>query len=206
MVLKGKHGFAIAIFAITICATFASAQTGLNEDTAWKKAATPKDVERLSKWRQAFDQARKEAVAAGYGADVKNGGKLFKTAAANGNPELPVGYYNCSVTKIGGQFVPFVQYPVFRCHVTQEGGRRQFVKLSGSQRPVGYIYKKDANQSVFLGTIVLGDEDKLVAYGQDEDRNEAGLVERIGPTRWRMIFPFPHYESTMDVIDLTPVR
>ena len=80
------------------------------------------------------------------------------------------------------------------------------MKLSGSQRPVGYIFKKDSKQSVFLGTIVLGDEAKLVTYGQEDDRNEAGLVERIGAKRWRIIFPFPHYESTMDVIDLTPVK
>lgn len=195
-----------AVWAIITMSPLIAAETSDAERTPWKSVATSKDVERLTKWKAAFDQARQEAVAAGYASDIEMGGDLFKTDAAITGSNLPVGYYNCSVTKIGGGFVQFVQYPKFRCHVTSEGGRRQFVKLSGSQRPVGYIYKKDNKQSVFLGTIVLGDEDKLVTYGQDEDRNEAGLVEKIGPKRWRMIFPFPHYESTMDVIDLTPVK
>ncbi len=176
------------------------------EKTPWTSVATANDVKRLNNWRAAFEQARREATEAGYGDAVTKGGDLFKTNAAKTPSVLPEGYYSCSVTKLGGSFVQFVQYPVFRCHVTFEGGRRQFVKLSGSQRPVGYIYKKDSRQSVFLGTIMLGDEDRLVTYGQDEDRNEAGLVERIGARRWRIIFPFPHYESTMDIIDLVAIK
>jgi hypothetical protein len=176
------------------------------EKTPWTSVATANDVKRLNNWRAAFEQARREAIEAGYGDAVTKGGDLFKTNAAKKASVLPGGYYTCSITKLGGKFVQFIQYPVFRCHVTFEGGRRQFVKLSGSQRPVGYIYKKDSRQSVFLGTIMLGDEDRLITYGQDEDRNEAGLVERIGAKRWRIIFPFPHYESTLDVIDLVPIK
>ena len=193
----------ILAFALAMSAPPIAAKNGDAEKTPWKSVATAKDIERLTNWRSAFEQARKEAIAAGFNVDIEAGGDLFKTDVAKPGPNLPVGYYNCSVTKLGGDFVQYVQYPVFRCHVTFEGGRRQFVKLSVSQRPVGYIYKKDGKQSVFLGTIVLGDEAKLVTYGQEEDRNEAGLVERIGAKRWRIIFPFPHYESTMDVIDLT---
>lgn len=196
----------IVALAFTMPSALIAAKSRDAEKAPWKSVATAKDIERLSNWRAAFEQARKEAIAAGFNADIEAGGDLFKTDVAKPGPNLPVGYYNCSVAKLGGGFVQFVQYPVFRCHVTLEGGRRQFVKLSGSQRPVGYIFKKDSKQSVFLGTIVLGDEAKLVTYGQQEDRNEAGLVERIGAKRWRIIFPFPHYESTMDVIDLTPVK
>jgi Domain of unknown function (DUF4893) len=198
--------FIITVMALTMPSSLIAAKSSDAEKTLWKSVATLKDVERLTNWEAAFEQARKETVAAGYAADLEKGDVLYKTDVAKPNPQLPAGFYNCSVTKLGGQLVQFIQYPVFRCQVTFEGGRRQFVKLSGSQRPVGYIYKKDNKQSVFLGTIVLGDEAKLVSYGQEEDRNEAGLVERIGAKRWRILFPFPHYESTMDVIDLTPVK
>lgn len=200
------RGFLVLAFVLTMPSSVMAVKSSDAEKTPWKLMATQKDVERLTNWKAAFEQARQETVAAGYAADIEKGGDLFKTDAAKPNSQLPAGFYNCSVTKLGGPFVQFVQYPVFRCQVTFEGGRRQFVKLSGSQRPVGYMYKKDSKQSVFLGTIVLGNEAKLVTYGQDEDRNEAGLVERIGTKRWRILFPFPHYESTMDVIDLTPVK
>jgi hypothetical protein len=57
---------------------------------------------------------------------------------------------------------------------------------------------------VFLGTLVLGDETRALQYGQDEMRDVAGYVERIGPDRWRLIMPKPHFESQMDVMELTP--
>ena len=56
----------------------------------------------------------------------------------------------------------------------------------------------------FLGTLVLGDETRALQYGQDETRDVAGYVERIGPARWRLVMPKPHFESTIDVMELVP--
>jgi hypothetical protein len=41
-------------------------------------------------------------------------------------------------------------------------------------------------------------------YGRDTQRDVAGFVERIGPNRWRLIMPRPHFESQMDVMELLP--
>ena len=57
---------------------------------------------------------------------------------------------------------------------------------------------------MFLGTLVLGDETRAMQYGRDQDRDLAGWVERIGDNRWRLILPYPHFESTLDVIELVP--
>jgi hypothetical protein len=57
---------------------------------------------------------------------------------------------------------------------------------------------------VFLGTLVLGDESLPVSYGSDRMRDMAGLVERIGDNRWRLVLPAPAYESLLDVIELVP--
>ena len=54
--------------------------------------------------------------------------------------------------------------------------------------------------------MVLGDETRAYQYGRDPERDLAGWVERIGERRWRVIFPYPHYESTLDVIELVPVQ
>jgi hypothetical protein len=77
-------------------------------------------------------------------------------------------------------------------------------KLGGSQRYAGVVFPNDAIREVFLGTLVLGDEGRALQYGQDETRDVAGFVERIGPDRWRLIMPKPHFESQLDVMELVP--
>ena len=77
-------------------------------------------------------------------------------------------------------------------------------KLTGSQRLVGTIYPHDTTRAVFLGTVALGDERNAMRYGRDATRDVAGWVERIGPARWRLIQPYPAFESTLDVLDLVP--
>jgi hypothetical protein len=111
------------------------------------------------------------------------------------------------VIKLGaksGGMLPFVAYPAFNCRVRQEKELQGFAKLSGSQRQVGLIFPGDALRQVFLGTIVLGDEARTMQYGRDHDRDVAGFVERVGPNRWRLIMPRPHYESDIDVLELVP--
>ena len=79
-----------------------------------------------------------------------------------------------------------------------------FAKLSGSQRPVGLIFGNDNFRQIFLGTMMLGDERRPLDYGRDADRDMAGAIEKVGPERWRLILPFPRFESMMDVIELVP--
>jgi hypothetical protein len=100
----------------------------------------------------------------------------------------------------------YIAYPAFSCRVQQENKLQGFAKLTGSQRPVGLIFPNDALRQVFLGTLVLGDEDRAMQYGNDPDRDVAAFVERIGPARWRMVMPAPAFESTLDVIELTPAN
>ena len=59
---------------------------------------------------------------------------------------------------------------------------------------------------VFLGTLMLSDETRALRYGRDQERNLIGAVERVGPARWRIAFPYPYYESLLDVIELVPRR
>jgi hypothetical protein len=32
----------------------------------------------------------------------------------------------------------------------------------------------------------------------------AGVVERIGERRWRLVLPYPAFESTIDIVELIP--
>ena len=68
------------------------------------------------------------------------------------------------------------------------------------------IFPGDALRQVFLGTLVLGDERRAMQYGRDPDRDVAAYVDRIGDSRWRMVIPYPAFESTLDVLELVPVQ
>ena len=198
----------LAIAACSVAAASSAQQVDCLPGAAgpnWRSVATENDRERLREWRTAFmralDQARTSNVA-----DVDREGALLQPDAALGGP-IPNGDYRCRVIKVGAKsagLLNYVTYPAFRCRISQQGGIQHFDKLSGSQRPHGTIYRGDQLRGAFLGTLVLGDETVAYQYGRDPERDLAGWVERIGDNRWRIVLPYPHYESTLDVIELIP--
>ena len=194
--------FAIATLSAAACTT-----TQATPPTqGWQQAVTEADRQRLRDWRTSFTRALEQARAAGNAADVAREGVLLEPDAAQGGEPIPNGDYRCRVVKVGSRsegMLNFIAYPAFRCRV-EHGKAQRFTKLTGSQRHAGLIYPGDRLRQVFLGTIVLGDETSAYPYGTDPERDIAGWVERIGERRWRMVLPFPRYESTLDVIELTP--
>ena len=173
----------------------------------WRTVATTDDRERLREWRDAFVSALKAARAAGHGATIAAEGVLLEPDAALAGPAIPNGDYRCRVIKLGAQspgLLDYAAYPAFTCRISRQGARQTLAKLTGSQRQVGIIFPGDALRQVFLGSLVLGDESRALQYGRDRERNVAGFIERIGPARWRMLMPRPHFESRMDVLELVP--
>jgi hypothetical protein len=175
--------------------------------TAWREAATANDEQRLHDWRSSFVAALEAARKTGHGEEIDREGALLDPDAALGPPPIPDGAYRCRVIKLGAKsegMLDFVAYPQFNCVIRAEHGLLQLTKTSGSQRLVGLIFPNDAMHQVLLGTLVLGDEERAMQYGEDEMRDVAGFIERIGPNRWRLVMPSPHFESRLDVMDLVP--
>ena len=175
----------------------------------WRVAATGAYRQRLRDWRSAFVEALAKARSAGHGAAIAAEGALLDPDAAIDGGPIPNGDYRCRVIKLGAKqpgLLDYVAYPAFTCRLRPEGQLQGFAKMGGSQRPVGVIFPGDALRHIFLGTLVLGDENRAMQYGRDPDRDLAALVERIGPARWRLVFPRPAFESTLDVIELVPSR
>jgi len=94
--------------------------------------------------------------------------------------------------------------PALDCRVADEGGVLSFTKMDGTQRPVGLVFSNDPRRNIFLGTVMFSDETSAIDYGRDAARDLVGAVERVGDKRWRMILPYPHFESVLDVIELVP--
>ena len=174
------------------------------QEAGWRQLATPADRSRLRRWRTAWTAALARARTTRDGAAAIAGDpELFAPDRALPRPLPPDGDYRCRTIKLGRQGdvgLDYVAYPWFRCRVFD--GR--IAKVDGSQRLGGRFHADTDARAVVLGTLVLGDERKPIAYGRDGGRDMAGLVERIGPERWRVAFPYPAYESLLDVLELRP--
>ncbi|WP_129792263.1 DUF4893 domain-containing protein [Sphingosinicella sp. CPCC 101087] len=174
---------------------------------AWRAEVTDEDRRRLRDWRQAWIDALEQARAAGHVDEIAREGALLDPDAALTEPAPPPGDYDCRTIKIGarsGEGLAYVSYPPFHCRIEVHGERTSFTKLTGSQRPVGRLFADVDRRMIFLGTLQLGDEGRAYEYGVDDERDMIGLVERVGDTRWRLVLPYPHFESLLDVIELIP--
>jgi len=174
----------------------------------WRTRATEDDRRRLRNWRDAWTSALEQARTAGHEAEIAREGPLLDPDAALANPMPPPGDYDCRTLKLGSPVMEgdlyYVAYPAFRCRIEAANGAVSLVKLTGSQRPIGRLYSDTDLRVVFLGTLQLGDERRAFRYGVDRERDLIGMVERVGEQRWRLVFPHPHFESLLDVIELTP--
>lgn len=173
----------------------------------WRTIATDADRARIRTWRDAWMQALAEISSPADRVGLAAEGALVQPDAALAGASPPPGDYRCRVVKLGAKDpggLTYVSYPFFTCRITQEGDALAFAKLDGSQRPTGLLLPDDAGRRIFLGTMILGDERRALDYGRDQERDVAGVFERIGPRRWRLVMPFPHWESKLDVMELVP--
>ena len=193
--------------SLTACAATREPAVLRPVSTDWRTAATDDDRRRLRDWRTAFTAALAKARAAGHGAEIDAEGPLLQPDSAIAGGPIPNGAYRCRVIKLGAKsagLLDYIAYPAFDCRIQQEKNVQGFAKMTGSQRPVGLVFPGEAMRQVFLGSLVLGDEARAMQYGRDPERDVVAWVERIGPARWRMVLPYPRFESLTDVIELVP--
>jgi hypothetical protein len=200
---------ALAVLAIGLggCGVYREATSPrLTGVVNWQGVATSEDRTRLRQWRQAWDEAlprARKADPAAIAADPL----LFSPDRALAGANPPPGRYRCRTFKLGAQgsgMRDFTAYPWFECRVADEGEVRSLHKRTGSQRPTGLIFPHSDTRAIFLGTLVLGDENAPLRYGLDDTRDMIGYIERIEEKRWRLVFPRPQFESILDVMELVP--
>jgi hypothetical protein len=204
--MKRAHIGALTGALFVATAVPAVAKDDLQAD--WRRVATPDDRVRLRNTRQAWLEALAKARAAGQGKAIAAQGVLFDPDRALAGAKPLAGDYRCRVFKLGGKRPgnrDYIAYPAFRCRIDPEGEMLSLYKIGGSQRPVGLIFDDGRSRQIFLGTLSLGDEQLPMDYGRDANRDMAGIVERIGPRRWRLVLPYPHFESLLDVVELVPI-
>jgi hypothetical protein len=195
-------------FLLAACTTPGTGpQQAVPRVDGWRSVATEGDRERIREWRTAWLRALARARAAGHGPAIAAEGVLLQPDAAQDAAAPPPGDYRCRTIKVGAKsegLLEYVAYPAFRCQIGGGDGVRNFAKLTGSQRPIGRLFPENQRRMIFLGTLQLGDERGTLRYGHDVERAMAGIFERVGERRWRLVFPYPHHESLVDVLELIP--
>ena len=174
----------------------------------WKQIATDADESRIGRlglaWQEALADTRR-----GFADEVRKERELLQPRAALPRPAPTPGSYNCRLIKLGkakAKAPAFERFKPFFCYVEVEDQLLTIVKQTGSQRPAGRLWEDDvATRLIFLGSLALGDEQQPLAYGDDPKRDMAGVLERIGPFKWRLVIPWPQSTSKLDVFELTPV-
>jgi hypothetical protein len=174
-----------------------------DETPEWQGVANDQDVERIA----ALEAAWREALAAA-GKQAEGEGELLDPAGALARPAPSPGSYMCRLIRFGSTKPRDPEYQAFKpffCHVGVNGDQLSITKQTGSERPAGYLWD-DANKRrmIFLGSLALGNEDTPRSYGEDPARDMAGVFERVGAFRYRLVVPRPRGTAKLDVIELVP--
>jgi|KBSSwiStaDraftv2_1062776.scaffolds.fasta_scaffold42662_2 hypothetical protein len=193
---------AAALAAVT---TILAGGAAFAASDSWRREAAPEDAQRLDRLSRAWSSGLAQAEAEDP-AGLRKLGALADPKAGLDRPQPRPGDYQCRTIKLGGKGdLPggLTVYGWFRCRVAlTRGGDLNLAKITGSQRPIGSLYPDGPRRLVYLGAVAWGDEKGPVGYRRDPERDQVGVVERIGQNRWRLVMPFPKYESTLDLIEL----
>lgn len=205
--IKRRGLVALALASVLASALAGGAVANVRQrpdsDVDWRKVATRQDRERLRGWRNAWMQALAKVRATPAGAAIVAADPaLFDPDRVMLGGALTPGAYRCRVYRLGGVGARgMLRGDWTACRVTESGIVRRLV-TDGDQRASGNLFDSTDSRTVFLGTLAMGDEDRPMPYGRDDQRDMAGLVERVGPDRWRLVLPFPAFQSTLDVMEI----
>lgn len=186
----------------------------------WQAMATATDRDRLARLWPAWTRALAQVRAAGGSAALQGLGPIAApdavmmnadsadiVAGASKGPLPGPGTYRCRTIRLGHKGVPAAAGVVqadapLPCRILRRGTRLWF-QSTGPRRLEGQLHA-DGNRLVLLGTIGLGGERSSVAYGADVERDAIGALRAVAPGLWRLELPWPTWQSTLDIVEITP--
>lgn len=173
------------------------------EGPAWQDIVTPDDQARLIMLEDIWTKAR-GAVPPRLRAKVAAEGPLLDPAAALELPALPPGFYQCRLVRLGGR-QGFATYKPDFCFVDGNSRGVSLTKQTGTRLPGGWLHPDGKTRQIFLGTLRAAGAKLPPPYGENPAVDQAGVVERVAPFRWRLVLPTAGQEAMLDVYELVPV-
>lgn len=177
------------------------------QPTGWRAIVSAQDSDRLTGLPGIWDRAL--AASQRFRSQIRREGDLLAPQAARNHPAPPPGSYHCRLVKIGaagGREPAYKSFPEFFCYI--RGDRADslfFTKQTGSELPGGYLHTDGEQRLVLTGAKQYAATDVPMPYGTEPERDLVGVVERIGPFRWRLVLPWRDGKDGLDIYELTPV-
>ncbi len=174
----------------------------------WQTIITAEDRDRLDRLAEAIAEGDARASASNPAPE-----DVETLRAVLDRPDAPIaagtlaGDWRCRTIKVGD--IPVV-YGWFKCRIAAGDDGLLLEKISGSQRLTGHLYADGPSRLILLGAATVNDERPLPysalaneADLADLDADLVGVLTQPAPNRLRVLFPWPHYESIYDVMELT---
>lgn len=171
----------------------------VKDNAAWRTIARAPDQQRVddidTEWGGALS-----ALPARLKPKTASDQRLLDPQAARPLPAMPPGGYQCRRIRLGGR-TKLTRFKPDTCYVKLDGDRVSFTVQSGALMPGGWLYPDGDRRVILLATDRPASVRAAPAYGLDADRDLVGVIERIGPLRWRLTVP---RAQTMEIWDLKP--
>ena len=191
---------------IAVLALLLAVQPLHAEPRPWRQVITAPDRKRLAGLWKTWQLTKTQVADAGHAAEWTALGDLVEPLAATDFTPPPPGQYRCRTVKLGTRspgMPVWAMSDTTPCRIDVDGENLRFADGGGIQRTAGLLYP-DGERMVYLGALTLGAEPGRFKYRRDGERDQVGVLHRIGAARWRLELPSPKWESTLDVIDIVP--
>jgi hypothetical protein len=169
-------------------------------ETGWRSIAQPDDQQRIAAIDARFQAALADLPRRLRPRDAADK-QLLDPKVARPMPALTPGGYQCRRIRLGGR-AKLTRFKPDTCYVKlEDGDRLSYTTLSGALMPGGWLYPDGDDRLVLLATDRPANTRAAPAYGTGAGQDLAGVVERLGPMRWRLTIP---RADEFDIWELKP--
>jgi hypothetical protein len=173
----------------------------VEEAEPWRSIASSRDAATLealpARWEAGLAAARAAGLArrvAGQGALLERDSRLARAAPAPGT-------YRCRSVRLGGR--KWTESAQAYCYVGVAAGQLSLATELRGLRLGGYLWElKNGERLVFLGAQSPAGGKSRPAYGDNPAADSAGLVERIGEFRYRLVLPEPSPGTGLTIVEM----
>ncbi|MET0361802.1 MAG: DUF4893 domain-containing protein [Sphingobium sp.] len=201
-----------AVLALPACTATSTRPASIASvaEPGWRALVTPQDEQRLmqlpGEWR-----ALLASVPSRLKAQLLREGDLLVPDAGRDHPTPPPGSYRCRMIKLTmpakpGTGTQIKTFPDYFCYIRgEENNALSFTKQTGTELPRGWLYSDGDRRLMLVGAQQREAGDFSLDYGSQPDRDVVGIMDRVGPFRWRLAIAGRTAAQGIDIYELTPV-
>ena len=173
----------------------------VEEVEPWRRVASARDASALDTVAVGWDRALAASRAAGLTRRVAAEGKLLARDAGLPRASPAPGTYRCRYVRLGAR--KWTASAQAYCYVGVEAGQLSLATELRGLRLGGYLWEPGSGaRLVFLGAAAPGGGMSAPAYGDNPAVDSAGLIERIGEFRYRLVLPDPAPAGGITIVEM----